>query len=1185
MQTLNPQSMPLLGSSLIEASAGTGKTYTITGLYLRCLLGLQVPAQQQMPLSVEQILVVTFTEAATQEIKDRVRSRILLARDTLLGEQCNDELVNRVLCQIEDKHNAFTLLDAAAKSMDEAAIFTIHGFCQRMLKQHAFESNVAFNLEFVLDESELVLEAIKDHWRSFVYPLDKDTTQAIIEHYPSPHALAGKVMKLLAKEHAVITPKLALADVLEARKQYQQQASKFKKVLLSSDFFSVLANSGLAKNKAPGRANNIDALITYCQSEQWYFEFGSAKHSFALWGQDSLSNTANYKKGASVIMHPMLAEFDVMAQLHNQVSKGLSIAILQHSVSEVRRLLQSHKIQHGLISPDDLLRQLFEALNNEQGHILQQKIVQLFPVAMIDEFQDTDPIQYGIFNAIYGKETDKNDTALTMIGDPKQAIYGFRGADIFTYIHAKQQVKEQNQYTLATNYRSAEGVVKAVNALFTSHAHSFIYNQAIPFVSVKAKGKSVDDSFLCPSLGSASLQFSVYQDPSPVTSKSQALSVLAKTYANKIAQLLGEAQRGRASIGSVAVQAGDVCVLVRDRNEASIMKSALAQLAIPSVYLARDSIFSQPITHAILSFLDVLHGKYDEAALRGILVSPLFALNYQQIYQLREDERQWQMYLDQFAQLQKLWYKQGAMAMLEQLLVQNQLPKLWQASGYNVERWLTDYRHLAELLQQKQIELDGTLRVLRWLSSQCQQVQQGSAQVRLESDADLVKIVTMHASKGLEYPIVYIPFASSYREASDAVFHRDGQLVYSLDADDEQSAQAEQERLAEDIRLLYVALTRAIHFCDVGLFNIAAGRSKKPGITQTAVGYVLFANQPFETQQQWHEALQKFCDGQADISLCWITTDDNSGDELANKTAPEQVLTVKPVTISIERDWRATSFSQLSYHSHSDERPLGALDENHQLDLPDNVISMQKAVLNSYTFPKGAKPGSCLHEIFEQINFTAPNTPSGEQLSLSEAVEKSLNKYHIDEQWQASVQGWIQACLNCPLDMENDLQLAKLSPRDCLVEMEFYLPLEPLKANELNRLVSAITGQHSQLQFDQVKGLLKGFIDLIFVYQGKYYILDYKSNYLGDTHSDYQANNLKLAMDAHQYHLQYMIYSVALHRLLKQRLAQYDPQIHLGGVYYLFLRALPDAAGIYFNKLSTEQLQQLDALFTQGRLL
>ncbi|WP_010365059.1 exodeoxyribonuclease V subunit beta [Pseudoalteromonas citrea] len=1177
MQMLNPQSMPLVGQSLIEASAGTGKTYTITGLYLRCLLGLQT-AEHQEPLSVDQILVVTFTEAATQEIKDRVRTRIIAARDALLGAPCDDELICAVLEQVTDQRAAFALLDAAAKSMDEAAIFTIHGFCQRMLKQHAFESNVAFNLEFILDESELVIEAVKDHWRSFIYPLDKDTTEAILTHFSNPHGLVSKVMKVLSKGNADITPHYDLNDVLSARKTYQSEAIAFKARLSTSDFFTVLANSDLAKNKAPGRAANINALRDYCDGEHWYFEFGTAKHSFKLWSEELLQDAHYYKKNGQFIVHPMLAEFSKLAKLHEQLSQGLPLAIVQHASQSVKSLLKAHKLKHGLITPDDLLSNLHEALSCEQGHILRHKISELYPVAMIDEFQDTDPIQYGIFSRIY---SDQNTTTLTMIGDPKQAIYGFRGADIFTYMKAKQSVADSAKYTLSTNYRSSQGVVNAVNGIFSAHEHSFIFNKTIPFISVAAKGKSEEKRLTLNGEEHSALTFSVLQDDNSTTSKAVALSSLSSIFAEKISVLLTRADNGEAKIGNLAVKASDICILVRDRNEASIMKSALQQHGVASVYLARDSIFKQPISVALLQFLTVLHGSYDEAALRGVLASPLFALHHQDIFELREQEAAWQHYLDQFARLQRIWHKQGAMAMLEQLLVDNQLPRLWKSNGYMVERWLTDYRHLSELLQQKQIELDGTLRVLRWLGTQCSEAQQDSAQVRLESDADLVKIVTMHASKGLEYPIVYMPFATTYREASDVVYHENDKLIYSLSPDDDQRAQAEKERLAEDIRLLYVAITRAVHHCDIGLFNIAAGRTKKPGITHTSLGFVLFGATPFTDAQQWHERLNAFCAQHADTQCEFVKMTDAEVLNVSQDGEYEQ-LYLKRFTTKIETHWRATSFSQLSYHAHSDERPLGALDENHLLDLPDQQALIEHC---AYSFPKGAKPGSCLHEIFELVDFTQPECPAGdEQLPLSQAVEQCLLKFRIDAQWQIATEQWITACLQCTLDRESELSLSQLKPEDCLVEMEFYLPLEPLNAPKLNKLLLDITGQSSHLQFEQVKGLLKGFIDLIFVHNGQYFILDYKSNYLGDSAVDYQNDNLRSAMDAHQYHLQYLIYSVALHRLLKQRIENYDPQVHLGGIYYLFLRAMPDGAGIFFNKLTIEQLLSLDALFSQGAL-
>ncbi|MEM6511290.1 MAG: UvrD-helicase domain-containing protein, partial [Pseudomonadota bacterium] len=512
MQTLNPMSMALCGQSLIEASAGTGKTYTITGLYLRYLLGLQKATgedeQLNTPLSVEQILVVTFTEAATQEIKDRVRARIIDARDALLGKKPDDELIEQVIDEVTDKHGAFDLLDAAAKSMDEAAIFTIHGFCQRMLKQHAFESGVAFNLEFILDERELIQETLNDFWRAFVYPQSKERTQAITDIFPVPASLYSHVVSLLNKQGATITPEYDLDEIWQARDNFVAKVPAFKTACRESEFINAVKVSDLSGSKTPGRKNSLAALEEYINNDELFFVFGTSKYSFEVWSTENLSDPANYKKNGSLLSHEMLAQFDEMAKLSSLINNGLNIAIVQYAAKWVANALVKRKQEQGVITPDDLLSNLHQALLSEQGQALSEKIAALFPVAMIDEFQDTDPVQYGIFSRIYGIK----NTTLAMIGDPKQAIYGFRGADIFTYIGAKQAVSGDKQYTLGTNYRSSEGVVDSVNRLFAKNANSFIYNDAIPFQKVNAKGKQQDKAFLINGEMPSAFEFSVFVD-------------------------------------------------------------------------------------------------------------------------------------------------------------------------------------------------------------------------------------------------------------------------------------------------------------------------------------------------------------------------------------------------------------------------------------------------------------------------------------------------------------------------------------------------------------------------------------------------------------------------------------------------------------------------------------------------
>jgi len=1190
MQALNPLTMPLIGQSLIEASAGTGKTYTITGLYLRYLLGMQIEGELNTPLSVEQILVVTFTDAATQEIKDRVRSRIIAARDALLGQDPKDELIEGVIAAVDDKHRAFDLLDAAAKSMDEAAIFTIHGFCQRMLKQHAFESGVAFNLEFILDERDILLETIKDFWRAFVYPLNKERTDAILDVFAAPESLFSQVSSVFNKANAHITPQINLDDVWQARDEYINRVPAFKRAVIDQEFIAAIKGSGLSGSKTPARKGSLAALEAFCASEDLFFEFGTSKYSFEVWSSENLSDAANYKKNQPLFTHPLLSQFDELAALNNTINQGLKIAIVQYASRWVKAAIVKRKQEQSVITPDDLLTNLHSALNGEQGDALAQKIAQLFPVAMIDEFQDTDPIQYGIFSKIYGQE----NTTLAMIGDPKQAIYGFRGADIFTYIGAKEAVQTEQQFTLGTNFRSSTDIVNSVNSLFGKHANSFIYNDAIPFNAVAAKGKKADETFIVDGKPATAFEFNVFVDEAAdeknkPTNKGVGQAHLATHFANKIVTLLEKAKQGTACIGNKPVSAADICILVRDRVEAQIMKKALSDAKISSVYLSRESVFSQELSHHLLNFLTALHGQYDESLLRGVLAGPLFCLSYNDIFALADDENKWQDHLNFFAQLSHVWNKQGAMAMLERLMSHNQLSAKWQGLGYNVERWLTDFRHLGEILQQKQIELEGTLRLLRWFAQKVSQQDGETVQVRLESDANLVKIVTMHASKGLEYPLVFMPFASGYRETKEALYHDKGKLVYDLSKNEDALQKAEQERLAEDLRLLYVALTRAVHFCSLGVYNIGQGQSSRLAIQSSALGHVLFSGLELSSSQVWRAHLSEFCVTNKAMSYQQFTSQtllEQGTLCFAQSENSPQALSINTVTATIERDWRATSFSALSFKKHTDHIEPGRSDEDHE---KDEFAAQEDELPSPYSFPKGAKPGSCLHEIFEQIDFTSPlEHPTNKEQNLDEVVKRALEKYHISESWQDVTEQWILDSLQCPLNANssNDLSLSKLAPSDCLVEMEFNLPLSSLSAPKLNEILIKHFGfTQSKLEFANVKGLLKGFIDLIFCYQGKYYILDYKSNYLGNTPADYKSDLLEQAMSSHQYHLQYLIYTVALHRLLKQRISDYSIETHLGGVYYTFLRGMPAGQGVYFKKLTQEQVTILDGLFSQGAML
>lgn len=1185
MQNLKPMAMPLCGANLIEASAGTGKTYTITALYLRLLLGFTQEGKRTTPLSIEQILVVTFTEAATAEIKDRVRQRLITLRDTLLGKETNDQVVNELVSQIDDSHSAFYQIDSAVKSLDDAAIFTIHGFCQRMLKQHAFESGMAFNLQFIMDQSELLETAIKDFWRQFVFPLEKQSYAAVTSCFASPDVLLKNLFGLLSRTGVEITPHYTFEQALSLQNALYETTSTLKQQILAQEFIGFIENTPFKKSKPIASSKNLALLNAYCQSDEVIFE-GASKRSFEIWGEQAFADKGNYLKDKTPVSHQLATLFDEAATLKAQAEAALPVSILISAYHYLVDWLLSEKQKHQLINPDDLLQNLSLALETNTSGELANAILSQYPVALIDEFQDTDPIQYGIFANIYlnNNSVSHNDNALIMIGDPKQAIYGFRGADIFTYIDAKRQVPLESHYTLDTNYRSSQQIVDGVNSIFANKDDSFIFNKDIPFSKVKAFGKSSELGLFVNEESKSGIHFCVFDELDDTVAKGQGDNHLANICASQIAELLIDAAAGRAKLEGDALKASDIAVLVRDRNQANSIKSALYKCGVASVFLSRDSVFETPLASHLLTFLSALITPYNEAIFRGVLVGPLFALNYSQVHALTQNTNAWEETLEHFAELKLLLQQKGVMAVIESLVELNALPSRWQQKGWDVPRLLTDIRHLGELLQQKQLALNSYHRLLHWLYDQITKFAAEGSQLRLETDQQLVNIVTMHGSKGLEYPVVYMPFVASFRENNDAVYHKDdGTLIYDLAPDDDAKALASKESLAEDLRLLYVALTRAVHYLVVGLYNCKDGRSKTPGIAKTPLGHLLLDKDDIDTGHDWYSQLRGFCDSHSGLSASLYSAPE-SPVVLPQAANTFDQLLVKQKTKSVPNKWRLSSFSSLTKSSHGDSSSFdykqGANDEMHLLDWQESTTAI---VQNEFSFPKGANAGSCLHAIMEEIDFNAAEQPVFEQKEpLADVVEKQLLAYQIDDGWKEVVENWIKQLLAKPL-APLAISMEQLDMTQCLIEMEFMLPVNELVTRKLNDILLVQSRDHfTPLTSATISGMLKGFIDLIFCFDGRYFVLDYKSNYLGDSGEDYNQDNMETVMSSHHYHLQYLLYTVALHRLLKQRIANYDIHTHLGGSLYLFMRGMPTGNGVYYKAPDVEQVLALDSLFDKG---
>jgi len=1159
IEKLEPLSAPLQGINLIEASAGTGKTYTITTLFIRLIL--------EKHLAVDNILVVTFTDAATEELRDRIRRRLREALLAFQRGQSQDEVLAGLMQQCTDHQDAIFRLTNALRGFDEAGIFTIHSFCRQMLQENAFESGMLFDTELVKNQSQLLREIVEDFWRLHFYQTSPlFLTYALEKAFNNPSNLlntlnngqyVGQAFLKIIPYHdspSLKAEELAFNRALTATRQ-AWQAAEIQDLLLNDN------NLNRAKYR-------IGSISKWCQDLDNFL----TTHQFSISLPKHLTQFTRSKIIQSVKKNhtpPQHEFFDYCEKLFDS-QQALSDNFQQHLLALKLKLfkvaeqdLARKKRDHHIQSFDDLLINLHKALKGANGQNLAQLIRNKYHAALIDEFQDTDPVQYEIFRTVF---SDGDKQILFLIGDPKQAIYSFRGADIFTYLAACRDAT--HRYTLATNWRSEANLISGVNTLFKQVKNPFLFED-IPFQAVQPpklprdnQRLKIENKYLPP----LQLWF-IRRDvanclPDKPINKSWARRQIPISVGNEIARLLMLGQKHQALIGNKPLVAGDIAVLVRTNRQAREMQRVLTKLAIPTVLYSRESLFN---SHEIMEMERVLMAIADpsnEPLIKAALTTDMLGMNGTELYGLMENEALEQKRFSRFHYYHYLWRSVGFIQMFRTLLLREQVqPRL--LSYPDGERRLTNVLHAAELLQQAAVQQKlGITGLCQWLSRGGDR-EDDEQQLRLESDEKLVKIVTIHKSKGLEYPIVFCPFVWDgilyNRKGNQFIFHdKDGELILDLGStkQEQHRLRALEEERAENLRLFYVAVTRAKHRCYLiwGALRDAS---------TSALAHLLHPGVDVE---------------KADDVTLWDSLQDLTKDnhlqvaELPVDYAPyirkfDQIEKLKPRPFlgKIDKGWKVSSFTSL-FNPSSDAADRPDYDE---ITVYRSAVRADKNHI--FSFPRGARAGTFMHALFENLDFSQPNL---------ELINLQLSNFGYNvEKWQAVITKLVDDVLNTPLEPHlSDFTLSSVRRR--LNELEFYYPISKVVPQDLD----AIFGEFGLNRFNPVRGFMKGYIDMVFEYEGRYYLVDYKSTMLGTQAQAYHYNSLKEVMIREGYILQYHIYAVALHRYLSARLPNYRYEDHFGGVYYLFLRGMnPEWGadyGIYRDKPAAALINRLSGYFS-----
>lgn len=1331
---LDPLRMSLRSVHSINASAGTGKTFTITTLYLRYLL--------EARCSVDQILVTTFTEAATAELKDRLRQRLAQAFWLLREHETVEELDAAVEAGRGDQQVATLLknigaleansrmrvlerLEDAMLSFDQAPVFTIHGFCNQVLQQLVFETGSRFQFELLTTQEPLVDEAVHD----FVARYWTDPRSSMAQWLPLKPDLWKQLKEVarVAAEHPAdrVVPENASGNVLPQADEFalfDQRAAEFIQLWCScrEEVEAVLAvavrDDVLSKSahKPDQLAEAIRFWDEFTQNpspfEFKWDETGKLSSLHARLTQSRLIDATKKAKAGHEPKHRCFEMYEDVVDLAfgiAQKAEQIRIAMMSRLADFVRRQVAQHKDQHGTLTFSDMLHLVDEALSRPDRQSLKVSLRERYRVAMVDEFQDTDPVQFRIFSRIFLEDADdrqisgsdrhaqdgaehsspplrsdsvstepddiaddfdpfgdvssfyedipneppqfddeneavrdgvsmesENFRAFVMIGDPKQSIYKFRGADLNAYLRAIKEVPENQRHQMDCNWRSDDSLVRAVQGFFRSTANPFLRDE-IDLPTVTA---AHPDRFTAgPAFEIRVVPRSEDEQAKPLNKDaalSRVLSEVAADIVRKInSQLMvpdGTEQR--------AAMPGDFAVLGRTRQQLIAMQQALAERGIPAVLHVDESVYGSgealEVSQMLQAILQATGGRHLATALRTSFGGRVAS----EIEQILHDDQALAEWSEKLREWKAIWQHEGFIVMWRRLLDElHVVPRL--AGMMGGERQITNLLHLGELLHDHAVQQHaGPEELLRWFEQMRSDddTANEAAQLRLETDSESVQLITIHKSKGLEYPIVYCPVLWAERDADKdkkkvlVLSSRQGVDRVELEVPeidvgsellpDRREWDAEEQH-AEQRRLLYVALTRARHQCVV---HWIAGRD----MSKSAASAFLC---PDWDEKSCDEALsQSLIQWAASLEIPRVSV--VSASEIAALDDPgasqwaagdHGIFECRPIL----RDELPVKW-QTSYSALVRMLPVHAQQEWADRD---ELVSETETIASASVagervplaeMPGGTRVGDVVHRVLESVLLRRPE-PKLLTTVMEQGLAREMRRAALDQRWLGPLAATLVATLNAPLkEFEPEARLLDVPPSDVACELPFVLRLGRgretgsqsrnrsssrgngdtdgnLSADDisdtdqsvgLSKLAECFTQARQPfvrnyaervrgLDQGRLNGLLVGFIDVVFCWQGRWYVIDYKTTNLGPRFSDYTPERLAGAMAEHDYILQYHLYVVALSQFLKQRQPDFDIERDFGGVLYLFLRGIDPRAkhlgGVFFDRPEPELIESL----------
>ncbi|WP_343188994.1 exodeoxyribonuclease V subunit beta [Buchnera aphidicola (Chaitoregma tattakana)] len=1123
MKKLDLLTLDFTQNYLIESSAGTGKTFSIIILYLRLMLNINIKNYYMKNLSAKKILILTFTNYTKKDIYIKIKLVISQLKKDCIKKTSNNDIYKKIIKNTTCPNSLYKKLSKLEKKIDKFNIMTIHQFCNTIIEENKLYFNIPFNKKIVKDENKMLLCAIQKFWRKNFYPLQIEVVSIIYNIWKTPENIFKEIKHLFKNNIQVKFNK------------------KFEKSTILSFHFSLIKEIIIFKKIWKSNKNIFKRIIIHLKKEKkGYIRILNYSNKVDIWSKKKTKNYYIPNEIEKIIKLKSIKKyvntekktlfFFKYIKLFYKKKFSIKEFLIYKIYNKIHNLINIDKKKTSKISFDDLVKEVEKKLRKNKKFLV--LIKKKYPVAIIDEFQDTDICQQKIFTKIYN--TNKNRNIMILLADPKQCIYSFRGSNILLYNRIKKKIKKH--YFLDINWRSSPNLVKSINKIFSQIKYPFATKKII-FKKIKYTKKN--NNIRLTIKNSIKKNFKIIFYKKSVMNFEEYFLWSSKQCAKQISNMLYLGNTKQAQIKyhkkNNFVKKEDIVILVKNKLEFFYIKKALKKYKIESYYQSeKTNIYKTEETREILLLLQAISEITNKQNLINANSTRIISSSINEIYMIQNNKNKFFHEIKKFKKYKQILEKYGILNLIKYVIKNNIIEKkCFKKEKY--EKLIKRYFYISKCLEKKLYEIKEIYLLIQWLEEKINQKKFVKKKYFNKNEKyEGIKVTTIHKSKGLEYPIVIIPFIMHFKKENYTSYYDTNTLTRILNLKNKKTNDIIKENFLESIRLLYVSLTRAIVHCTIIIAAIKKNNKfEKTTVHKSGIGYILQKKKCINFIN-----FKKILNKLKKTKLFQITNN------------IKKIQEYKCITEKTYKNYKK-KFKEKKYKKHNINSFTKIIEDIEKIKKKykiNNVFSKKTTlkskskILNTYNFPQGKNSGRMLHKILKEF--------IKKKRKKTIFIKQELKRYNFNIKYYKFIYSWMNNIIRSKIN-KIGIRLSKIKRNEFIQDMKFDIFIK----EKMHKKIQDIFSSKEKHKIKIYPGILTGVIDIVFLWKNKYYFIDFKFNHLGNKIKNYTKENIKNYIIKMNYDIQYKIYLLGIHKYLKTNIQNYSSKKHFGGIFYLFLRA------------------------------